>query len=324
MDNIKNQRIFIAGHKGLVGSAILRLLKSQGYENILTMTHSELDLTDQLAVKEFISGEKIDEIYLAAAKVGGIYANNTYPADFIYQNLMIQNNVIYHAFQNGVKKILFLGSSCIYPKINAQPMIEDSLMTGKLEPTNEPYAVAKIAGIKLCESLNRQFGISHHIDYRSIMPTNIYGPGDNFHTENGHVIPSLIKRMSEAKKLNSDFIEIWGSGNQKREFMYVDDMARASFMVMNYPKDKFYEIVDPMNSHVNAGVGVDVSVRELAILIAEIVGYKGRLVFDKSKPDGAPEKRLDVSRIQKMGFVPEVDLREGLLRAYKAFLQADS
>jgi GDP-L-fucose synthase len=320
MSNEKNKRIFIAGHNGLVGGSIKRMLERKGYVCLVTRAHDKLDLTDQASVANFFAKEHIDEVYLAAAKVGGIYANNQYPADFIYNNLMIQNNVIYHSFLSGVKKLLFLGSSCIYPKINSQPMSEESLMVGKLEPTNEPYAVAKIAGIKLCESLNRQYGLSHGIDYRSIMPTNIYGPGDNFHPNNGHVIPSLLSKMHQAKINNDLAVDIWGSGTQRREFLYVDDMAEASYIVMNSPKSAFKKIVSDMESHINAGYGEDITIAELAHLIAEIVGYTGQIIFDRRKPDGSPQKLLNVKKIQTLGFAPKVNLRDGIIRTYDFFL----
>ena len=320
MSNVKNNKIFIAGHNGLVGSSINSLLQKMGYMNLVTRTHAELDLTDQAAVADFFAKEHIDEVYMAAAKVGGIYANNQYPADFIYNNLMIQNNVIYHSFLSGVKRLLFLGSSCIYPKINSQPMSEESLMIGKLEPTNEPYAVAKIAGIKLCESLNRQYGLSHGIDYRSIMPTNIYGPGDNFHPYNGHVIPSLISKMHQAKINNDLAIEMWGSGLQRREFLYVDDMAKACFIVMNSPKSVLNKVVSDMESHINVGYGKDITIAELAELTAEIVGYTGQIIFDRRKPDGPPKKLLDIKKIQTLGFAPKVNLRDGIIKTYDFFL----
>ena len=320
MSNEKNKRIFIAGHNGLVGGSIKRMLERKGYVCLVTRAHDKLDLTDQASVANFFAKEHIDEVYLAAAKVGGIYANNQYPADFIYNNLMIQNNVIYHSFLSGVKKLLFLGSSCIYPKINSQPMSEESLMVGKLEPTNEPYAVAKIAGIKLCESLNRQYGLSHGIDYRSIMPTNIYGPGDNFHPNNGHVIPSLLSKMHQAKINNDLVVDIWGSGTQRREFLYVDDIAEASYIVMNSPKSAIKKIVSDMESHINAGYGEDISIAELAHLIAEIVGYTGQIIFDRRKPDGSPQKLLNIKKIQTLGFAPKVNLRDGIIRTYDFLL----
>jgi GDP-L-fucose synthase len=320
MSNEKNKRIFIAGHNGLVGGSIKRMLERKGYVCLVTRAHDKLDLTDQASVANFFAKEHIDEVYLAAAKVGGIYANSQYPADFIYNNLMIQNNVIYHSFLSGVKKLLFLGSSCIYPKINSQPMSEESLMVGKLEPTNEPYAVAKIAGIKLCESLNRQYGLSHGIDYRSIMPTNIYGPGDNFHPNNGHVIPSLLSKMHQAKINNDLVVDIWGSGTQRREFLYVDDMAEASYIVMNSPKSAIKKIVSDMESHINAGYGEDITIAELAHLIAEIVGYTGQIIFDRRKPDGSPQKLLNIKKIQTLGFAPKVNLRDGIIRTYDFFL----
>jgi GDP-L-fucose synthase len=308
-------RIYVAGHNGLVGSAIVRALRAQGQHNIVTRSHQELELTDQAQVREFFRLERIDQVYLAAARVGGIHANDTYPADFIYDNLMVQANVVHEAWRNGVQKLLFLGSSCIYPRLAAQPIREEYLMSGPLEPTNEPYAVAKIAGIKLCESYNRQYGT----DYRSVMPTNLYGPGDNYHPENSHVIPALIRRFHEARLANAPEVVIWGSGKPMREFLYVDDMAAASVFVMNLDHAAYAANTDPMHSHINVGTGKDVTIAELARLVGETVGYTGRITFDTSKPDGTPRKLLDVSRLGKLGWQASTPLPEGLRRAYAAF-----
>jgi GDP-L-fucose synthase len=315
-----NQKIYVAGHRGMVGSAIVRELQKQGYQNIITIPHSKLDLTNQADVKDFFENERPDQVYLAAAKVGGIYANNTYPAEFIYDNLMIQNNVIHQSFVSGVKKLLFLGSSCIYPKLAPQPMSEDVLLTGKLEPTNEPYAIAKIAGIKMCESYNRQYGQSHGIDYRSVMPTNLYGPGDNYHPENSHVIPALIRRFHEAKLSHAPEVVVWGSGTPRREFLYVDDMAAASVFVMHLDKKIYDSQTRPMQSHLNVGFWSDVTIADLANAIASTVGYLGKIIFDPSKPDGAPKKWMDSNRLNKLGWNPQTNLRQGLLLSYKAFL----
>ena len=314
-----NQKIYVAGHRGMVGSAIVRQLLVQGVaqSSIVTRTHSELELTNQLAVKQFFAAEKPTQVYMAAAKVGGIHANNTYPADFIYENLMVQANVIDAAFKNGVKKLLFLGSSCIYPRMAQQPMREDALLTGTLEPTNQPYAIAKIAGIKLCESYNRQYGVSHGVDYRSVMPTNLYGPGDNYHPENSHVIPALIRRFHEAKLANAPSVAIWGTGTPRREFLYVDDMAAASVHVMQLPKAAYDQHTSPMQSHINVGSGADVTIAEVAQAIAQTVGYKGQIEFDTSKPDGAPRKWMDSSRLNALGWQAKVSLTEGLAVAYK-------
>ena len=311
-----NQKIYVAGHRGMVGSAIVRNLRAKGYSNIVTKTHTELDLTNQTAVAAFFELEKPAQVYLAAAKVGGIYANNTFPADFIYDNLMVQNNVIHQAFVAGVKKLLFLGSSCIYPRLAPQPMSEDVLLTGKLEPTNEPYAIAKIAGIKMCESYNRQYGQSHGIDYRSVMPTNLYGPGDNYHPENSHVIPALIRRFHEAKLSNAPEVVIWGTGTPKREFLYVDDMAAASVFVMQLDKDTYDSQTQPMQSHINVGFGSDVTIAALAYAVCAAVGYKGNISFDPSKPDGAPRKWMDSSRLEKLGWHAQTTLEVGLSAAY--------
>jgi GDP-L-fucose synthase len=304
----------------MVGSAIVRTLQAQGQTNIVTRTHAELDLTNQAKVNAFFADEIPEQVYLAAAKVGGIHANNIYPAEFIYQNLMMQANVIEAAFQNGVKKLLFLGSSCIYPRLASQPMKEDTLLTGTLEPTNEPYAIAKIAGIKLCESYNRQYGHSHGVDYRSVMPTNLYGPGDNYHPENSHVIPALIRRFHEAKANNVPAVTIWGTGKPKREFLHVDDMAAASVHVMNLPKTTYDQHTQPMLSHINVGCGEDITIGELADTIARVINYRGEIVFDTSKPDGTPRKLMDSSRLNSLGWRAEVRLEVGLNLAYKDFL----
>ena len=319
--NQANQ-IYVAGHRGMVGSAIVRQLLAQGVapSQIITRTHAQLDLTNQAAVQQFFSQEKPSQVYLAAAKVGGIHANNTYPADFIYQNLMMQANVIEAAFQNGVQKLLFLGSSCIYPRMAEQPMREDALLTGTLEPTNEPYAIAKIAGIKLCESYNRQYGASHGVDYRSVMPTNLYGPGDNYHPENSHVIPALIRRFHEAKLANAPSVAIWGTGTPRREFLYVDDMAAASVHVMLLPKATYDQHTTPMQSHINVGSGSDVTIAEVAQAIAHTVGYAGHIAFDTSKPDGAPRKWMDSARLNALGWYANVDLQHGLAAAYQDFV----
>lgn len=314
-------KIYVAGHRGMVGSAIVRMLQQQGHTNIVTRTHAELDLTNQADVNTFFKREQPDQVYLAAAKVGGIHANNTYPAQFIYDNLMIQANVIHAAFESGVKKLLFLGSSCIYPKLAPQPMSEDALLTGLLEPTNEPYAIAKIAGIKLCESYNRQYGQTHGIDYRSVMPTNLYGPGDNYHPENSHVIPALIRRFHEAKQHQELSVTIWGSGTPKREFLYVDDMAAASVHVMNLTPKVYQQHTHTMLSHINVGCGNDITIADLALAVSEAVGYTGQLRFDTSKPDGAPRKLMDSSRLNTLGWQPRVALAEGLRLAYADFLQ---
>jgi GDP-L-fucose synthase len=317
---LSRAKIYVAGHRGMVGSAIVRALQAQGETNIVTRIHTELDLTNQAAVQQFFAAEKPTQVYLAAAKVGGIHANNTYPADFIYQNLMMQANVIEAAFQNGVQKLLFLGSSCIYPRMAQQPMREDALLTGTLEPTNEPYAIAKIAGIKLCESYNRQYGKSHGVDYRSVMPTNLYGPGDNYHPENSHVIPALIRRFHEAKLANAPSVTIWGTGTPRREFLYVDDMAAASVHVMQLPKATYDQHTTPMQSHINVGSGSDVTIAEVAQNIGQTVGYAGQIEFDTSKPDGAPRKWMDSSRLNALGWQIKVDLQHGLAVAYQDFV----
>ncbi|BEI32927.1 GDP-L-fucose synthase [Polynucleobacter sp. HIN5] len=323
MANDLQQKIYIAGHRGMVGSAIARELGRQGYTNLIYRTHQELDLTNQAAVRDFFETEKPDQVYLAAAKVGGIYANNTYPAQFIYENLMVQNNVIHQAFMSGVKKLLFLGSSCIYPKLAPQPMAEDALLTGKLEPTNEPYAIAKIAGIKMCESYNRQYGKSHGVDYRSVMPTNLYGPGDNYHPENSHVIPALIRRFHEAKINHAPEVTIWGTGTPKREFLYVDDMAAASVFVMQLDPVAYEAQTEPMQSHINVGFGSDITIAQLADAIAKATGYQGQITFDPTKPDGSPRKLMDSKRLNRLGWSPKVGLEEGLATAYNEYVKLD-
>lgn len=305
----------------MVGSAIVRHLKLAGESSIVTRTHAELDLTNQAGVRDFFQAEGISEVYLAAAKVGGIHANNTFPAEFIYENLMMEANVIHQAFASGVKKLIFLGSSCIYPRLAAQPMNEDALLTGKLESTNEPYAIAKIAGIKLTESYNRQYGDSHGIDYRSVMPTNLYGPGDNYHPENSHVLPALIRRFHEAALNNMPSVTIWGTGTPKREFLYVEDMAAATVHIMNLDAETYRKHTEPMQSHINVGYGEDVSILEVAKLVALTVGYSGEILTDPSKPDGTPRKLMDVSRIEKLGWKARVSLKEGLRLAYNDFLE---
>ena len=312
----KQPKIYIAGHRGMVGSAIIRELENQGQTNIVVRTHTELDLTNQQAVKVFFETEKPDQVYLAAAKVGGIHANNTYPAEFIYNNLMVEANVIHEAFKVGVQKLLFLGSSCIYPKAVRQPMREDALLSGILESTNEPYAVAKIAGIKLCESYNRQY----RVDYRSVMPTNLYGVGDNYHPENSHVIPALIRRFHEAKMSKAPEVVIWGSGTPMREFLYVDDMAAASVYVMNLDKRIYDKQTEPMLSHINVGFGSDVTIKALAQSISEVVGYQGLIGFDPKKPDGAARKLMDSGRLNSLGWHAQVNLKEGLTKAYQDYL----
>lgn len=311
------KRVYVAGHRGMVGAALCRRLLSQQDVELITTTREEVDLTSQSEVLEFFGDRRIDEVFLAAAKVGGIYANNTFPAEFIYENLMIECNVINAAYRSGVRKLLFLGSSCIYPKDVPQPMTEGALLTAPLEPTNEPYAIAKIAGIKLCESFNRQYGV----DYRSVMPTNLYGQSDNFHPENSHVIPALMRRFHEAKSLHLPEVVVWGTGNARREFLHVDDMAQASLHVMNVEKELYQSVTRPMQSHVNVGSGIDCSIQELAHLISDVVGYQGSISFDSTKPDGTPRKLMDVSTIRSLGWEYEVQLREGLAATYEWFLQ---
>jgi GDP-L-fucose synthase len=313
---LKNKRIYIAGHNGMVGSALIRQLKSDSSNIIITASKEELDLTNQQSVSQFFANNKIDQVYLAAAKVGGIHANNTYPADFIYQNLMIEANIINATHTHNVQKLLFLGSSCIYPKLAEQPMSEAALLTGVLESTNEPYAIAKIAGIKLCESYNRQYGR----DYRSVMPTNLYGQNDNFHPENSHVIPALIRRFHEAKLNNDSTVIAWGSGKPMREFLYVDDMAEASIFVMNLDKNTYEKETQPMLSHINVGSGIDCTIRELVETVAKIVSYEGDIVFDKTKPDGTARKLMDVSRLEKLGWKAKTNLEYGLSLTYHWFL----
>ncbi len=312
-----DQRIFVAGHRGMVGSAIVRHLQSLGYQSIVTAPRDSVDLVDAASVKRFFAEQRIDQVYLAAAKVGGIHANNQYPADFIYQNLMIEANVINAAHEAGVQKLLSLGSSCIYPKHAEQPMREEALLTGVLEPTNEPYAIAKIAGIKLCESYNRQ----HGRDYRSVMPTNLYGPHDNYHPENSHVIPALLRRFHEATLRGDDEVVIWGSGTPMREFLHVDDMAAASVHVMNLDEATYGAHTQPMLSHINVGTGQDCTIRELAETIARVTEFQGRLSFDSSKPDGTPRKLMDVSRLAKLGWTASIDLETGLRDAYRWFVE---
>jgi len=314
--NLKD-KIYIAGHRGLVGSAIVRQLKNRGFTNFLMRTHKELDLTNQAQVQTFFKQEKPDYVILAAGKVGGIHANNTYPADFIYKNIMIEANVVNSAYENKVKRLLFLGSTCIYPKAVEQPMREDALLTGVLEPTNEPYALAKIAGIKLCESYNRQ----HGTDFRSVMPTNLYGINDNFHPENSHVIPALMRRFHEAKVNNDAEVVIWGTGKAMREFLYVDDMAEASLFVLELDEKTYQANTKPMLSHINVGTGKDVTIREMAETMKEVVGFKGGLSFDTTKPDGTPRKLIDVSRLSNMGWEYSVDLKDGLSKTYKWYLK---
>ena len=308
----------------MVGSAIVRQLLEQGHaaDKIITRSHAQLDLTNQAATNQFFVTEKPDQVYLAAARVGGIHANNTYPAEFIYSNLMVEANVIHAAFTNGVKRLLFLGSSCIYPRLAPQPMREDALLTGTLEPTNEPYAIAKIAGIKLCESYNRQYGQSHGVDYRSVMPTNLYGPGDNYHPENSHVIPALIRRFHQAKLDNTPSVAIWGTGNPRREFLYVDDMAAASVYVMNLPKAIYDQHTQPMLSHINVGCGQDVTILEVAQAVAQAVGFTGQISTDSTKPDGTPRELMDSSRLNALGWQAKVTLEAGLKVAYADFLKS--
>jgi GDP-L-fucose synthase len=309
------KRIFVAGHRGMVGSAIVRCLENKGYTHIICRSRSELDLTDQAQVRAFFAEEKPQQVYVAAAKVGGIHANNAYPAEFIYSNLMVEANLIHEAWRTGVEKLLFLGSSCIYPRLAPQPMSEDALLTGKLEPTNEPYAIAKIAGIKLCESYNRQYGT----DFRSVMPTNLYGPGDNYHPENSHVLPAMIRRFHEAKLADTPSVVIWGTGSPKREFLYVDDMAGACVHVMDLPRETYAAHTGITESHINVGTGEDLSIAELAHLVSDVVGYRGTIRCDASKPDGTPRKLLDISRIRRLGWQPSMSLRAGIEHAYEDF-----
>lgn len=307
-------KIYVAGHRGMVGSAILRRLEARNAE-IVTRTHAELDLTNQAAVRDFFDQERPDLVILAAAKVGGILANTTYPAQFIHENLMIQANVIHEAYRSGVTRLLQLGSSCIYPKHATQPMSEDALLTGTLEPTNEPYAIAKIAGIKLCESYNRQYGV----DYRSVMPTNLYGPGDNFHPDNSHVLPALIRRFAEAREAELDNVTIWGTGTPRREFLHVDDMAEACLFVLDLDAETYARETHPMLSHINVGTGIDISILELAQIVADIIGFEGTIETDPSKPDGTPRKLLDVSRLKRLGWQASIELEEGIRQTYAWF-----
>lgn len=309
-------RVFVAGHRGMVGAAIARQLGRENNVELVSASRDELDLTNQQDVADFFQSHNIDQVYLAAAKVGGIHANNSFPAEFIYQNLMIETNIIHQAYLSGVTKLLFLGSSCIYPKFSEQPITEQALLKGELEATNEPYAIAKIAGIKLCESYNRQYDV----DYRSLMPTNLYGPGDNFHPENSHVIPALMRRIHEAKCDGSPQVSIWGSGTPCREFLHVDDLADACVAVMNLPSNDMARIVEPMLSHINVGTGVDCTIRELAETLCEVIGYQGELVFDSSKPDGTPRKLLDVSRLKSLGWSASIGLKAGLAETYRWFV----
>jgi GDP-L-fucose synthase len=313
----KQSKIYIAGHRGMVGSAICRQLESQGLVNIVTRTHAELDLCNQQAVHEFMQQEKPDYVVLAAAKVGGIFANNEYPADFIYQNLMIESNVIHQAYNSGCKQLLFLGSSCIYPKLAEQPMTESALLTGVLESTNEPYAIAKIAGIKICESYNRQYGT----DYRSVMPTNLYGPGDNFHPKNSHVIPALLRRFHEATLENKPQVEAWGTGKAMREFLFVEDMAKACLHVMNLSSEIYTQHTQPMLSHINVGTGKDVTIKELVDTVVKVTGYQGSVVWNTDMPDGTPRKLMDVSRLASLGWSYDVELEAGLKTSYQWFLE---
>ena len=316
-DYLKDKTFYIAGHRGMVGAAIIRQLEKLGVEKIVTRTHAELDLCDQAAVRAFMQEQKPDFVVLAAAKVGGIYANNEYLAEFIYQNMMIEANVIHEAWSAGVNNLLFLGSSCIYPKFSKQPVTESELLTGVLEPTNEPYAMAKIAGIKLCESYNRQYGT----DYRSLMPTNLYGPGDNYHGLNSHVVPAMIKRFHEAKLKSQPSVEVWGTGKVRREFLHVDDMAAASVFIMQLDKATYQANTQPMLSHINVGTGEDVTIAELAQTVKKVVGFEGELVFNADRPEGTPRKLLDVSRINKMGWKASIGLEEGLANAYQWYLE---
>jgi GDP-L-fucose synthase len=313
-------KIYVAGHRGMVGSAIVRALRGGGHERFVMRTHAELDLTDQRGVMALFATEKPDQVYIAAARVGGIHANNTYPAEFIYSNLMVQANVIHAAYMHGVRKLLFLGSSCIYPRVAPQPMSEDALLTGPLEPTNEPYAVAKIAGIKLCESYNRQYGT----DYRSVMPTNLYGPGDNYHPENSHVVPAMLRRFHEAKLAGAPSVAVWGTGTPRREFLYVDDMAAACVRVMEMDSATWESNTHPMQRLLNVGYGSDVSIAELARAVAKAVGYEGRITFDASRPDGAPRKLIDSTRLHALGWQPRVGLEQGLALAYADFAEHNS
>lgn len=313
----KHKKIYVAGHRGMVGSAIVKQLNDAGYQNIVVRTHAELDLTDQAAVRDFMQREQPEQVILAAAKVGGIHANNVFPAEFIYQNLMVEANVIHQAWAAGCQQLLFLGSSCIYPKLAAQPMQESALLTGTLESTNEPYAIAKIAGIKLCESYNRQYGT----DYRSVMPTNLYGQNDNFHLENSHVIPAMIRKFHDAKTSLSPTVTLWGTGKAMREFLHVDDMAAACVHVMGLTTECYQASTEPMLSHLNVGTGEDVTIRELAETIQHVVGYQGEIIWDSSKPDGSPRKLMDVSKLKSLGWQPRIALTDGLASTYRWFIE---
>ena len=317
---INPQKIYVAGHRGMVGTAIVNALQAQGHSNIVTRTHSELDLINQSAVNDFFEAERPDQVYMAAARVGGIHANNAYPAEFIYENLIVECNVIHAAWKSGVQKLLFLGSSCIYPKLAPQPMREDALLSGQLEATNEPYAIAKIAGIKLCESYNRQYGM----DYRSVMPTNLYGPGDNYHPGNSHVVPALIRRFHEAKVISAASVTIWGTGTPHREFLYVDDMALASVHLMQIDKAVYDAHTEPMQSHINVGYGSEITIAQLAQAIGKTVGYQGEIIFDITKPDGSPRKLIDSSCLNALGWEALVPLAEGLAQTYQDFLKGRS
>jgi GDP-L-fucose synthase len=316
----KRKRIFVAGHRGMVGSAIVRRLEAEGNVDVVKRSSSELDLTNQSAVRDFFSAQRIDHVYVAAARVGGIHANDTYPGQFIYRNLMIESNVVHQAAQTGIEHVLFLGSSCIYPKHAPQPIVEEALLTGPLEETNEPYALAKIAGIKLCESYNRQYGV----DYRSLMPTNLYGPGDNYHPVNSHVIPALIRRFHEAKENGADSTVMWGTGQVRREFLHVDDLAAACVLAMNVPKSVYYSVASPRCSHLNVGSSTDYTVLEIAQMVARVVGYTGRIEHDLSKPDGTPRKLMSSEKLASLGWAPKVSLEEGLRGAYEAFLESEA
>jgi len=312
-----DKKIYLAGHRGMVGSAILRQLQTRGYDNVVVRTHAELDLTDQAAVRDFMQSEKPEQVILAAAKVGGIHANNAYPAEFIYQNLMMEANIIYQAWASGCRELLFLGSSCIYPKYAAQPMQESALLTGVLESTNQPYAIAKIAGIKLCESYNRQYGT----DYRSVMPTNLYGENDNFHLENSHVIPAMIRKFHDAKMAGAKTVTLWGTGKAMREFLHVDDMAAACLHVLNLDQSTYQSVTEPMLSHLNVGTGEDVTIRELAETVQKVVGFDGEIVWDASKPDGTPRKLMDNAKLRSLGWQPTIRLQDGLQATYRWFVE---
>jgi GDP-L-fucose synthase len=313
----KQKKIYLAGHRGMVGSAILTQLSDAGYKNVIVRTHAEMDLTDQTAVRDFMRHEKPDQVILAAAKVGGIHANNVYPAEFIYQNLMMEANIVHQAWASGCTQLLFLGSSCIYPKLAAQPMQESALLTGILESTNEPYAIAKITGIKLCESYNRQYGT----DYRSVMPTNLYGQNDNFHLENSHVIPAMIRKFHDAKTSGAASVTLWGTGTAMREFLHVDDMAAACIHVMELSRESYQSCTEPMLSHLNVGTGEDVTISELANIIQQVVGFEGQIIWDSTKPDGTPRKLMDVSKLISLNWKPQIRLKEGLSNTYRWFVE---